>query len=82
MNNTADSDPIPDKSERHRLGGLIARDKNLAKNPNYYSDLGKKSWADSPNRKRGPGFAGLSPEKHKEASAKGGRNGKPGTRKR
>lgn len=51
-------------------GGRKAREKNLANNPNYYSELGK--CGGSVKGTKG-GFASMSPEKLKEVSAKGGR---------
>ena len=47
--------------------GIKARDKNLAKNPNFYRDIGRMA------HNRGGGFALMSYEKLAEISAKGGR---------
>lgn len=41
----------------------------------YYKNIAKKSWK-NPNRNRKVGFATMDEEKHKEVSAKGGRNKK------
>lgn len=59
-------------TEQHKVGGLKAKAKLLAKNPNYYRDMSMRGWEKS-KEARHPGFGALSPEKHREASAKGGR---------
>ena len=57
-----------------KTGAQKARETNLKNNPNYYSDIGKKSWND-PKRSRNVGFA-AHPELAKTAGAKGGRKTK------
>jgi len=52
-------------------GARKARDKNLAKDPNFYANIGARSW-DDPNRSHKTGFALLSREKVQELGAKGG----------
>lgn len=56
-------------------GAQKARDKNLAKDPNFYRNIGKRSWT-NPNRSHETGFAKLSREKHIELSRKGGKKTK------
>lgn len=52
----------------NRIGGIKARDKNLAKNPNFYSDIGRKG-----GKARVPkGFA-ANRELARIAGAKGGK---------
>lgn len=53
-------------------GARKARDKNLAKDPNYYAKIGQRSWA-NPERSHLTGFALLSPA---ERAAKGREGGK------
>lgn len=56
----------------NKIGGLKARDKNIAQNPNHYREIGKIGGrAKSPLK----GF-GADPERAKIAGAKGGRNRK------
>lgn len=62
----------------NKTGGLKARDKNLAKNPNFYSDIGKLShegWVRNGRKPRG--FA-ANPELAREAGRKAGRISKRG----
>lgn len=54
-------------------GGAKAGKSNLAKDPDFYRKIAKKSW-ENPNRNNGRGFAALSKEKHLEVSRKGGLN--------
>lgn len=57
-----------------KSGAIKARDKNLAKNPNFYQELGKLSQiAWEKNGRKPRGFATMSPERLKEVSTKGGR---------
>lgn len=51
-----------------RAGGLKARERNLAKNPNFYAEIGRKG---GQNGKTG-GFA-ANPDLARIAGAKGGR---------
>lgn len=53
------------------IGGIKARDKNLAKNPNFYRDIGRKGGKAPSDKPRG--FATMTPERLKEVSAKGGK---------
>ena len=55
----------------NREGALKAREKNLAKDPDFYKNIGGKSWK-NPNRSRKTGFALLPKEEHRELSKKGG----------
>lgn len=50
-----------------RTGGLKARDKNIARNPNFYREIGRKGGSVSSKK----GFA-LNPELARRAGAKGG----------
>lgn len=60
----------------NRAGGLKAKQKNLAKNPNHYRDIGKKGGqAQVPK-----GFAKMSRKRLLEISSKGGLN--PGKARR
>jgi general stress protein YciG len=52
-------------------GAAKTRQKNLEKDPNFYANIGKKSWND-PQRSRTVGFALLDKEELKEISQKGG----------
>lgn len=56
-------------------GARKAREANLAKDPNFYSNIGKKSWK-NPERSRDVGFALLPPEKRSELGRKGGKKTK------
>lgn len=58
-----------------KAGALKARDKNLDKDPNFYANIGSRSWQ-NPNRSRKTGFANLPTEKVRELGAKGGRKTK------
>jgi general stress protein YciG len=51
-----------------RSGGLKARDKNLAKNPNHYKEMGKKG-----GRNGHTGGFASNPELARIAGARGGR---------
>ena len=53
----------------NKIGGAKAKAKNLEKNPNFYSDLGKIGGKVKGTLK---GFAGMSPEKRSLAGKKGG----------
>jgi general stress protein YciG len=55
----------------NRIGGIKARDKNLANNPNFYKEIGRKGGKSPSDKPRG--FATISPERLREISAKGGR---------
>lgn len=62
----------------NKEGAAKARAKILAKNPNFYKEIGSKSW-DNPNRSHETGFAVLAQkdkEKHREISKKGGQKTK------
>lgn len=57
----------------NRIGGIKARDKNLAKNPNHYKEIGKLSQASWEKNGRKPrGFA-ANPELAARVGAIGGR---------
>ena len=56
----------------HVIGGYKAREKNLARNPNHYSDMGKKG---GKLRKTVTGFT---TETAKSAGSKGGSIGRRG----
>lgn len=57
----------------NRIGGLKARDKNLAKDPDYYSKIGSRGGS-----KRLPkGFALMPFEKVQAAGKKGGEASRP-----
>ena len=67
-------DYIDENGKRVLTGGLKARDKNLANDPDFYKKLGKLSQASWEKNGRKPrGFATMTPEKLKLVSAKGGR---------
>lgn len=51
-------------------GGRKAAAKNLARNPNFYRDIGKRGGL---VKTPGGGFAALTPEEHRIVSARGGR---------
>lgn len=51
-------------------GGIKARDKNLAKNPNFYRDIGRKGGKAPSDKPKG--FA-ANPELARIAGAKGGK---------
>jgi uncharacterized protein len=58
-----------------KIGGQKAREANLKRNPNFYSEIGAKGGKNSNNG----GFYKTSrenPELHRKISAKGGKNGK------
>ena len=57
-----------------RAGGLKAREKNLASNPNFYRDLGRLGGSAPTTAPKG--FAAMSREDHVAASKKGGRTSK------
>lgn len=62
----------------NKEGAAKARDKNLASDPNFYANIGSKSWV-NPDRSHETGFALLAKkdkEKHIELSKKGGRKTK------
>ncbi|WP_368858989.1 general stress protein [Mycolicibacterium neoaurum] len=52
------------------VGGLKARDKNLAKDPDFYRKIGKRGGKAPRNMPRG--FAAMPPEKVSAAGRKGG----------
>jgi hypothetical protein len=56
-------------------GARKAREKILARDPDFYKKIGAKSW-DNPNRSHETGFALMSEEQRKELGAKGGRKTK------
>lgn len=56
-------------------GARKAAEKNMAKDPNFYKNIGSKSWS-NPERSRKTGFANLPREKHIELSRKGGKKTK------
>jgi hypothetical protein len=60
-----------------RIGGIKTRDKNLARNPNFYREIGKKG--ESVLGKKG--FA-IDPELARRAGAKGGSISKRPPRKK
>lgn len=68
-----------------KAGGLKARDANLAKNPNFYSDIGRIGGSNS----TGGGFASLSigddgltgPQRAKIAGKRGGEKSRRGKSK-
>jgi general stress protein YciG len=66
-----------------KIGGLKARDKNLAKNPNFYSDIGKigaRKYMEKPKEERRPrGFA-ANPELARKAGAVGGKRSRRGSK--
>lgn len=53
-----------------REGGLKAAKKNLAKNPNFYKEIGAKGGSAKTDKPKG--FAAMTPEKRIEAGRKGG----------
>lgn len=57
-----------------REGAQKAKQTNLKKNPNFYADIGSRSW-DDPNRSRLTGFA-KDPQKASEAGKIGGKKTK------
>lgn len=59
----------------NREGALKAREKNLAKDPDFYKNIGGQSWK-NPDRSHETGFALLPKEKHLELSKKGGQKTK------
>lgn len=58
-----------------KAGARKARDKNLQNNPNFYADIGSKSW-DNPDRNRKTGFAQMTPELRAELGRIGGKKTK------
>ena len=58
-----------------KLGGQKAAAKNLAKDPDFYKNIGGQSWK-NPDRSHETGFALLPKEKHLELSKKGGKKTK------
>lgn len=52
-------------------GAQKARERNLANDPNFYSNIGKKSW-ENPQRSREVGFALMDEQTRKELGRKGG----------
>lgn len=54
-----------------KSGGLKAKATNLAKNPNFYKDIGSKGGKAPTATPKG--FAAMTPERLKEVSAKGGK---------
>lgn len=69
-----------------KSGGQLAKEKMLAKNPDYYRELGRKGAAAynaKPKEERKPrGFATMSMERHSEISSKGGSKFKSEYKKR
>ena len=65
---------------RNRQSSLKARDKNLAKNPNYYSDIAKLAAQSRRNKiangepVKPHGFATMDKKRHKEISKRGGQS--------
>lgn len=56
-----------------KQGALRAREKNLAKNPNFYRDIGSKGGLRThASGARPKGFAAMTPEKRIAAGARGG----------
>lgn len=68
-------DYIDENGNRVLTGGMLAKAKNLAKNPNYYQELGRTGGKVEGVKK---GFAAMSPEKRRELGAKGGRISRKG----
>jgi hypothetical protein len=58
-------------------GAQKAREANLAKDPNFYKNIGGQSWK-NPDRSRKTGFALLDEKEHKKLSQKGGKVTKEG----
>lgn len=59
----------------NKEGAQKAREKNLAKDPDFYKNIGGQSWK-NPDRSHETGFALLPKEKHLELSKKGGQKTK------
>ena len=59
----------------NKEGARKAREKNLAKDPDFYKNIGGQSWK-NPDRSRETGFALFPKEKHLELSKKGGQKTK------
>lgn len=59
----------------NKEGARKAREKNLAKDPDFYKNIGGQSWK-NPDRSHETGFALLPKEKHLELSKKGGQKTK------
>lgn len=55
----------------NKEGARKAREKNLAKDPAFYKNIGGQSWK-NPDRSHETGFALLPKEEHLELSKKGG----------
>lgn len=64
----------------NREGARKAREKNLAKDPDFYRNIGGQSWK-NPERSHKTGFALLDEEKHLELSQRGGKKTKNEYRK-
>lgn len=58
-----------------KAGSLKAKQTNLKRNPNFYKEIGAKSWQ-NPNRSHITGFAKLPKEKVIEYGRKGGQKTK------
>lgn len=58
-------------TEKRRLGGLSAKEKNLAKDPDFYKKIGAKGGSAPYTGKRG--FAAIPPELRREYGQKGGK---------
>jgi len=59
----------------NKEGAAKAKQTILAKNPNFYKEIGALSWSD-PNRSHETGFANLDEVTHRELSSKGGKKTK------
>ena len=59
----------------NKAGAQKARETNLAKDPNFYKNIGKLSWKNK-NRSHATGFALLTPEERAEHGRKGGKKTK------
>lgn len=59
----------------NKEGARKARETILKKDPDFYRNIGGKSW-DNPNRSRKTGFALLDEKEHKALSKKGGQKTK------
>ena len=67
-------DYIDEYGNRILSGGIKAREKNLANDPDFYKNIGKLSNAAWERNGRKPrGFATMASERLKEISAKGGK---------
>lgn len=56
-------------------GAQKAKQKNLEKDPDFYSNIGKRSWS-NPDRSHETGFANVDPELRREYGRKGGKKTK------